>query len=77
MKNHLVSNPESTPESWPSNPVADESQRFGIPNRIDFHSASIIDTNGQEILITEAMVQNAFDFYIRQWEMAQKTLSRD
>lgn len=47
------------------------------PYEIDFHGASIINERGEEIPITEAMVQQALEIYIKQWEMAQKNRARD
>jgi hypothetical protein len=47
----------------------DANKTFGI----DFHGASIINEYGEEIPITESMVQQAFKIYIKQWEIAQKS----
>ena len=44
---------------------------------IDFHGASIINEQGEEIPITESMVRQACKFYIKQWEMAQKSAVND
>jgi hypothetical protein len=44
---------------------------------IDFHGASIINEQGEEIPITESMVQQACKIYIKQWEMAQKSAVND
>ncbi|WP_455209641.1 PA1571 family protein [Kaarinaea lacus] len=44
---------------------------------IDFHGASIINEQGKEIPITEAMVQQACKTYIQQWEIAQKSAAND
>jgi hypothetical protein len=44
---------------------------------IDFHGASIINETGDEIPITETMVQQACRIYIKQWEMAHKIAAND
>ena len=44
---------------------------------IDFHGASIINEQGKEVPITEAMVQQACKIYIKQWEIAQKNAAND
>lgn len=41
------------------------------PPIVDFHGASIINEQGEEIPITENMVQNAMNRYIQQWELAR------
>jgi hypothetical protein len=43
----------------------------------DFHGASIINERGEEIPITEAMVHQACEIYIQQWEMAQQTATEN
>lgn len=35
---------------------------------VDFHGAAIIDANGREIPITEAMVQDACDKLAEEWQ---------
>ena len=48
--------------------------------RIDFHGASVINERGEEIPITDHMVQNACKTYMQQWEqweVAQKKHRRD
>ena len=47
------------------------------PPEIDFHGASVINEQGEEIAITESMVQQACKIYIKQWEMAQKSSAND
>ena len=42
------------------------------PAGIDFHGASVINEHGEEVPITESMIQNACNTYIQQWEVAQK-----
>ncbi len=37
---------------------------------IDFHGAAIVRENGEEIPITEAMIQRALTQLIRDWEVA-------
>ena len=37
---------------------------------IDFHGAAIVAENGEEIPITEAMIQRALAQLIRDWEVA-------
>lgn len=44
-------------------------------HEIDFHGASIINEQGEEVPITEAMVQQACQIYIKQWEVAQKSMA--
>lgn len=34
----------------------------------DFHQGGIVDQNGNEVPITEKMIQQAFDKYISAWE---------
>jgi len=46
-------------------------------HEIDFHGASIINEHGEEIPITESMVQQACKIFIKQWEMAQKSSAND
>jgi hypothetical protein len=41
----------------------------------DFRGARIIDENGAEITITEAMVQNACNSFIQLWEVTQQKLT--
>ena len=40
--------------------------------KLDFHGASVINEEGEEIPITETMVQRACKAFIKQWEAAQK-----
>lgn len=40
--------------------------------RVDFHGASILNEHGDEIAITERMVRQACDIYIRMWETVRK-----
>lgn len=42
------------------------------PTAIDFHGASFINEQGQEIAITENMIQKACKEFIRMWEVAHK-----
>lgn len=44
---------------------------------VDFHGASIIDDNGEEIPITENMVRKACDSFIKQWEQAQENYAEN
>ena len=47
------------------------------PPEIDFHGASIINERGEEIPITEKMVQQACKIFIQQWETAHKNTVKD
>ena len=38
----------------------------------DFYGASLITSSGEEVPITEQMLQQAFDTLISTWERAQK-----
>lgn len=40
--------------------------------QVDFHGASIINEEGEEIPITEKMVRKACDSFIKQWEPSQE-----
>jgi len=44
----------------------------GQASGIDFHGASVINEAGEEIPITETMVQRACKSFIKQWELAHK-----
>jgi hypothetical protein len=63
------------PPRKPTRPVR-QSAAETVPG-IDFHGASIINELGEEIPITESMVQQACKIYIKQWEMAQKSTTNN
>jgi hypothetical protein len=43
----------------------------------DFHGASIINEQGEEIPITETMIRKACKIFIQQWETAQQSATKD
>ena len=63
--------------TYPTFHLASSQTHTNKPPEIDFHGASIINEQGEEIPITESMVQQACKIYIKQWEMAQKSSAND
>lgn len=55
-----------------SQPTSRNSTSLVPAHAADFHGASIIDTNGKEIPITEAMIQESLGHLIRAWESQQR-----
>lgn len=43
----------------------------------DFHGAAIIDEQGREIPITEAMIQQAFQRLEKSWQPPARSLKRE
>jgi hypothetical protein len=77
VKNKPVKHSHSALNTRSMDPASGGNDQPQHPEAIDFHGASIINEQGEEIPITESMVQNACKAYIRQWEAEQKKRCSD